>query len=63
MYLAGSMPKELYREFDELACAEIISQHQLAHFIRNNTERQLRSPLLRCKYGCDPRVRAVPAAP
>lgn len=34
------MPKALYREFDELACAEIISQYHLANYIQNNTERQ-----------------------
>ena len=36
----GSMPKALYREFDELACAEIISQYHLANYIQNNTECQ-----------------------
>lgn len=34
------MPKALYREFDELACAEIISQYHLANYIQNNTECQ-----------------------
>lgn len=56
------MPKALYREFDELACAEIISQYHLANYILNNTERQTHSTALRCCCGCDPRGRAVSAA-